>query len=98
MVKLYEVASVGGANDKFYKLREIYINPAHVIYVRADTKYKTLLYEGKLPADLDGRQEFSKISLLKGSTGLEIVVVGNTKLIMEKLSVTNDGGRNVLRG
>jgi len=97
VVKLYEVASVGGANDKFYKLREIYINPAHVIYVRADTKYKALLTEGKLP-DLDGRQEFSKISLIKGSTGLEIVVVGNTKLIMEKLSVTNDGGRNVLRG
>ena len=99
MVKLFEVVSTGGMSEKSYNLREIYINPAHVVYVREATKYKRLLNEGKLPADLDNRQEFSKISLLKGSTGLEIVVVGNTKLIMEKFNAMNDsGGKHVLRG
>ena len=95
---LTEVFGNGTSTKEVYSLREIYINPAHVVYVRSDSKYKKLLREGSLPAGLDPRQEFTRISLVRGTSGSEIIVVGGASSIMEKLNFNTAGGKNVLRG
>ena len=38
MIKLVEVCET---SDKRYSLREIYVNPKHVVSLREDSKYKS---------------------------------------------------------
>jgi len=94
MIKLIEVCGSSKTSSEKYSLREIYVNPKHVISLRQESKYKQKLQEGLLPADLDLRQEFTRIVLDKGSVGLEVIVVGDPNIINEKLN----GGRRVLKG
>ena len=68
-----------------YTLREIYINPEHIISLREEPTYKQKLLEGKLPNDLDSRQEFTRVALNRGHSGLEVVVVGTPAGIRSQL-------------
>ena len=97
MIKLVEVCEVSNASNntnKRYSLREIYVNPKHVVSLRSEPKYKQKLQEGILPDDLDLRQEFTRLTLDKGNVGVEVVVVGDPNLVNGKLK----GGKNVLKG
>jgi hypothetical protein len=82
MVKLVEIVQT--FKDQ-YKLREIFINPAHVVYLREDITMSTRLTEGKLPDGLDTRQTFTKLQVHNGTTGSEFVVVGPPSIIENKL-------------
>jgi hypothetical protein len=82
MVKLVEIVQTFKHE---YSLREIFINPAHVVFLREDTKMHTRLTEGKLPEGLDTRQTFTKIQVHNGTTGSEFIVVGPPSLIESKL-------------
>lgn len=95
IVKLIEVseANVVGVTNK-YILREIFVNPEHVICLRPDEKTKRRLLENKLPSELDNRQEFTCIQMNSGHSGFNITVVGNPSAIEEKLRHV----RKVLRG
>jgi hypothetical protein len=68
-----------------YTLREVYINPEHVVCMRADKLMKRHLTENLLPDDLDQRQEFTKIYINRGHTGLDITVVGAPSMIQNKI-------------
>ena len=68
-----------------YTLREVYINPEHVVCMRADGLMKRRLSENLLPTDLDQRQEFTKIYINRGNNGLDITVVGSPSLIQGKM-------------
>ncbi len=96
IVKLVEVSKsssvVSGAG---YTLREIFVNPKHVVCLREDHHTQQLLVEGKLPNDLDNRQKFTKVQLNRGSTGLDVIVVGSPSMIEEKLNFSN---RVLLKG
>lgn len=92
MVKLIEV--VNTHRDGF-SLREVYINPSHVVFLREDIHMKSRLTEGLLPEGIDTRQRFTKIQLRNGSTGTEFVVVGDPNLVEIKLKGTN---REILNG
>jgi len=95
IVKLVEVSeelSVGAL--KQYVLREVFVNPEHVICLRPDERAKRNLLENKLPSELDRRQEFTRIQMASGHGGFNITVVGNPSIVEEKLR----HGRKVLRG
>ena len=68
-----------------YQLREVFVNPRHVIALREDNYMKQNLWEGKLPENLDNRQSFTKLTLDKGTVGLELTVVGTPALVESKL-------------
>ena len=97
MIKLIEVCELLNASNSSkqkYMLREIFINPKHIIALREEPNYKQKLLEKELPKELDMRQEFTRLTLNRGHSGLDIVVVGLPILIEEKIK----GARHVLHG
>ena len=91
MIQLVEVYKVLNT----YKLREVYINPKHVVAMRHDDRMSVVLKEGNLPPDLDERQSFTKLYVDRGNTGIDITVVGNLHIVKEKLGIDN---RSLLKG
>jgi len=81
MVKLVEVVKEIAS----YRLREVFINPKHIISLREDDNMKKKLNEGKLPNALDERQNFTKVILDKGTSGQELIVIGDPVQIEKKL-------------
>ena len=73
-VELYNRS--GTPTFKDYGLREI---------LRDDFQSSRLLTEGSLPEDLDPRQEFTNVSLNKGTYGQDIVVIGPISEVHQKL-------------
>jgi hypothetical protein len=95
IIKLVEVSEELGAGAlKKYVLREVFVNPEHVVCLRSDEGAKQRLLENKLPSELDRRQEFTRIQMSSGHGGFNITVVGNPSIVEEKLRHT----RKVLRG
>ena len=99
MIKLVEICEIANAvrapNHK-YTLREIYVNPKHVISLKEELNYKQKLKEGTLPENLNLKQQFTRVTLDKGHTGLEVVVVGSPDIINSKLN--GDTTHRVLKG
>ena len=86
IIKFVEVArELNIAEGKDYKLREIYINPEHVVFMREDENALRLFNENRLPKNLDKRQRFTRIAVQKGTNGQEFVVVGAPELVEKKL-------------
>jgi hypothetical protein len=88
MIQLIEVCELSTASKNVkqrFTLREVYVNPKHIISLREDANFKQKLNEGQLPEGLNGEQRFTRIAIDKGHTGLEIVVVGHPTLIETKL-------------
>jgi|TARA_E500000318_G_C3548702_1_gene207875 hypothetical protein len=95
VVKLVEVSEELGVGAlKKYVLREVFVNPEHVICLRPDEMVKRKLLENKLPSELDTRQEFTRIQMASGHGGFNITVVGDPSIVEEKLRHS----RKVLRG
>jgi len=94
MIKLIEVTQTY-KND--YSLREIFINPDHVVFLREDTHMKIRLDEGSgnFPEGLDARQSFTRLQVHNGTTGTEFVVVGAPHLVESKLK---GGTKELLHG
>lgn len=82
--------------DKNFTLREVTINPAYVVCVREDSRTTQLLAEGKLPEGLDPRQQFTRIYMDRGQSGIDIVVVGDPSTIESSLGIGK--GKGVLNG
>ena len=78
LVKLTEVCGTGAVTSgRRYSLREVFVNPEHVVMVREEHQMKNLNEQGMLTEGLDKQHRFSKITIDKGTTGTEIVVVGD---------------------
>ena len=84
MRKLVEVIQ-NSATSKTYSLREVFVNPEFVVSLVPDTNTKRLLSEGRLPEGIDNNMEFTRVTVHKGASGLEMVVVGDTSTIRTKL-------------
>jgi|TARA_R110000796_G_scaffold142742_1_gene259275 hypothetical protein len=78
-----------------YQLREVYVNPKHIVAMRQDDRMSSVLKEGQLPDQLDQRQTFTKLYVDRGNTGIDITVVGDLSTIKEKLGLDN---RSLLKG
>jgi len=95
VIKLVEVCKTMGAGmAENYALKEVFINPEHVVCLRSDDLTRQRLQENKLPDELDRRQEFTRIQLNRGHNGLDVIVVGAPSLVEQKLKMS----RQVLHG
>ena len=97
-VEVYETTKTHTQDaDRTYSLREVFINPGHVVCVRTDAGFKQRLQEGQLPEGIDNRQEFSRVYLNRGQVGLDIVVVDAPSLVEQKLA-RSGAKQKVLKG
>ena len=88
IIKLVEIfESIGRSRNSrtSYSLREVYVNPNRVVCLREDVSMRKKLEANLLPEDLDLKQQFTKLSLDRGHSGIDLVVVGPPEIIEEKL-------------
>ena len=90
MIRLVEVVR----QLERFDLREVFVNPRHVVSLREDGQTSKALNEGKLPEGMDPRQTFTKLTLDKGTVGLELTIVGSPAGVEAKLKKQ----RQVLNG
>ena len=95
MKKLIEVTQ-NSAATKTYSLREVFVNPEFVVSLIPDTNTTRLLNEGRLPDGLSKQTEFTRVTIHKGASGQEMVVVGNILDVRTKLF--SAGSSTLLRG
>jgi hypothetical protein len=87
LVKLTEVCGTGAVTTgRRYSLREVFVNPEHVVMVREEHQMKSLNEQGMLTEGLDKQHRFSKITIDKGTTGTEIVVIGDPMTVETALN------------
>ena len=95
LVKLTEVCNNGAVTtNKMYSLREIFVNPEHVVMIREEKRMKELNENGKVASGLDRAHQFSKLTITRGQTGPEIVVVGSPEVVESTLK----SSKRLLRG
>jgi len=95
LVKLTEVCNNGAVTtNKMYSLREVFINPEHVVMIREEKRMKELNERGKVATGLDEAHQFSKLTINRGQAGTEIVVVGSPEVVESTLKNSNQ----LLRG
>jgi hypothetical protein len=96
LIKLTEVCTNGTCTtQEDYTLKEIFVNPDHVIMIREEARMRSLNEQGLLNKGLDSTHQFSKLTINRGNTGTEIVVVGAPNTIE---TVLNKNNKQVLRG
>ena len=95
LVKLTEVChNTTLTTQQEYTLREVFVNPEHVVMIREESRMRQLNEQGKLAKDLDGAHQFTKLTINRGHTGTEIVGVGAPHVIEGTLNQT----KTLLRG
>tara|TARA_Y100000034_G_C6898979_1_gene415122 strand:- start:550 stop:858 length:309 start_codon:yes stop_codon:yes gene_type:complete len=93
--KLNKLTEDSNMRDEF-SLRDIFVNPEHVVCLREDELYKNLLLENRLMGSLDMRQTFTKLYLNRGQSGIDLTVVGEPSAVQEKLGLGSN--KKLLRG
>jgi hypothetical protein len=89
IIKLKEVYKASSlttsqaANMK-YRVRDIFINTEHIIYIRQNLSMLKRLEEG-LVDDTAPQSEFCTISLSRGQAGTDIIVVGAIDELNDRL-------------
>ena len=87
LVKLTEICGTGAVSSgRKYSLREVFVNPEHVVMVREEHQMRNLNEQGMLTEGLNKGHRFSKVTVDKGTTGTEIVVVGDPNSIETALN------------
>jgi len=100
LVKLTEVCTNGAVTTRQnYMLREVFVNPQHVIMIREDKMIQELNERGLVSDGLDPTHRFSKLTINRGHTGTDIVVVGEPTVIETELNINlPSAGKKLLRG
>ena len=95
LVRLTEVCSTGTyTTTQQYSLREVFVNPEHVVMIREERRMQQLNEDGQLPDELSKDHQFTKLTINRGHTGTEIVVVGSPTIVETTLNNTKE----LLRG
>jgi hypothetical protein len=95
LVRLTEVCQNKALTNKNdYTLREVFVNPEHVVMIREESRMQNLNEQGLLPEGLKSEHQFTKLTINRGHTGTEIVVVGAPAAVENSLN-TN---QQLLRG
>ena len=95
LVEIFDKNEGNPDRGQTYSVRTIYINPDHVVCIRESYDMLGLLTEGRLPQELDKRQEFTTLSLNKGTYGQDVIVIGSVNEVHKKL---NKPHRQLLQG
>ena len=69
-----------------YTLREVFVNPEHVVMIREELRMKQLNENGSLPDNLSQTHRFTKLTINRGHTGTEIVVIGAPDIVEQTLN------------
>jgi len=88
LIEVYREKEVGASN--IFNIREVYVNPTHVVCMYDDPSMVRNLNEGYLPNDMDKRQSFTRLRLNQGQSLYQITVVGSMGIIGEKLGLAHD--------
>jgi len=64
-----------------YSLREVFVNPNHVVCLREDELMQQHHESGMLPEKMNEKLGFTKIHIDRGHSGINITVVGNPSSI-----------------
>jgi len=95
LVKLTEVCHNNTlTTQQDYTLREVFVNPEHVVMIREERRMRQLNEQGQLPDELSANHQFTKLTINRGHTGTEIVVVGSPQIVETTLNNTKE----LLRG
>jgi hypothetical protein len=86
MVKFTEVYQKQGSSD--YSLRDITINPQHVVAFREDPITTNALNENRLPTGLSKSVGFTRIFLNSGQFSLNVVVAGSPEMVEQKFTTS----------
>jgi len=87
LVKLTEVCHNGTlTTQQSYTLREVFVNPEHVVMIREEARMRQLNEQGQLPGELSSDHRFTKLTINRGHTGTEIVVVGAPTVVENSLA------------
>ena len=94
MIKLTEIVKIAGTyneslkkNNASYRLREVFVNPQHVVVMREDETLNMVAERGGVIDGLEPNVRFTVLNLNIGSnTTLKCTVAGTPTSIMEKLS------------
>ena len=90
LVEIYEDRSfteLEKRKEHALSLREVSINPDHVIYLRENEVMEKKILTSNLFSELDDRQQFTTIHINKGLTGLNLIVIGSLSAIEGKLNL-----------
>jgi len=90
MVQLVEVVK----SSLRYELREVFVNPRHVVMLREDHVTKKTINEKKMIEGLDDRQQYTRVTIHNGTVGSQFVVVGSPAVVETKLKT----GKQLLNG
>lgn len=86
------------AAKQSFSLRTVFINPEHIVCMRADDLMRGRLNEGLLPENMDSRQEFTKLYINRGQSGLDVTVVGGPELVQKKIDEAKERQKVLLKG
>ena len=87
LVKLTEVCHNTALTTKQdYTLREVFVNPEHVVMIREEARMQQLNEQGVLAQDLSKGHRFTKLTINRGQSGTDIVVVGAPEMIENTLN------------
>jgi len=96
LVRLTEIFANGAVTTpNTYTLREVFINPEHVIMIREERRLKEMNERGVINENLNKNHRFSKLTINRGQSGTDIVVIGAPDLIETKLQRNT---KQLLRG
>ena len=90
MVQLVEVVK----SSLRHELREVFVNPRHVVMLREDHITKKTINEKKMIEGLDDRQQYTRVTIHNGTVGSQFVVVGSPAVVETKLKT----GKQLLNG
>jgi len=77
-----------------YSLREVFVNPEHVVMIREESRLKEINQQVPLTEGLKQDHCFTKLTINRGHTGTEIVVVGAPDIVERHLN----NNKQLIRG
>jgi len=86
MVRFTEIYQKSGTNE--YGMRDITINPQHVVAFREDPGVTTALNENRLPGGISKSVGFTRIYLNSGQFSLNVVVAGSPEMVEQKITTS----------
>ena len=96
LVKLTEICQSNTlTSNREYSLREVFVNPEHVVMIREESRMQQLneqvpiaeaIAAGVLPSDLSKSHQFTKLTINRGQSGTEIIVIGSPEMVESTLN------------
>jgi hypothetical protein len=96
LIKFTEVYPNGAVTtQQEYILREVLINPEHIVMIREESRMRQLQEHGLRHAGIDPDRRLSKLTINRGHNGTDIVVIGDPDFIEQQLKTSS---KQLLRG